>query len=72
MGSSGAYVMTQIWIAVITPLLLEYCKFRPKPNCRPSHILKLPQLDTFKTRNIWQLFDPGPTKQMLPACEQLS
>jgi putative transposase len=72
LGTSKNAVMTQIWIAVITLLLLKYYKFRSKLNYRLSHILKLLQLNIFDTRNIWQLFDPGPTKQMLPGCEQLS
>lgn len=71
-GTSENAVMTQIWIAIITLLLLAYYKFRAKLNYSLSQILKLLQLNLFDRRNIWQLFDPGPTKHMLPNRDQLS
>jgi putative transposase len=70
-GTSKNAVMTQIWIAIITMLLLAYYKFRAKLNHSLSQILKLLQLNLFERRNIWQLFDPGPTKHMLPNRDQL-
>jgi len=63
--------MTQIWIAIITMLQLAYYKFRAKLGHTLSQILKLLQLNLFDRRNIWQLFDPGPTKHMMPYREQL-
>ncbi len=71
-GTSENAVMTQIWVAIITLLLLAYYKFRAKLNHSLSQILKLLQLNLFDRRNIWQLFDPGPTKHMLPNRDQLS
>jgi len=71
-GTSKNAVMTQIWIAIITMLLLAYYKFRAKLNHSLAQILKLLQLNLFDRRNIWQLFDPGPTKHMLPNRDQLS
>ena len=71
-GTSENAVMTQIWIAIITLLLLAYYKFRAKLNHSLSQILKLLQLNLFDRRNIWQLFDPGPTKHMLLNRDQLS
>jgi putative transposase len=72
LGTSKNAVMTQIWIAIVTLLLLAYYKFRAKLTHGLSQILKLLQLNLFSRRNVWQLFDPGPTKHMLPNCEQLS
>jgi len=72
LGTSRNAVMTQIWIAIITMLLLAYYKFRAKLNHSLTQILKLLQLNLFDRRNIWQLFDPGPTKHMLPNQDQLS
>lgn len=71
-GTSENAVMTQIWVAIITLLLIAYYKFRAKLNHSLSQILKLLQLNLFDRRNIWQLFDPGPTKHMLPNRDQLS
>ena len=71
LGTSKDAVMTQIWVASITLLLLAYYKFRAKLNHSLSQILKLLQLNLFDRRNIWQLFDPGPTKHMLPNQDQL-
>jgi putative transposase len=71
LGTSKNAVMTQIWVAIITMLLLAYYKFRAKLGHTLSQILKLLQLNLFTRRNIWQLFDPGPTKHMMPNREQL-
>ncbi|UCG12296.1 MAG: IS4 family transposase, partial [Deltaproteobacteria bacterium] len=72
LGTSKDAVMTQIWVAIITLLLLAYYKFRAKLGHSLSQILKLLQLNLFSRRNVWQLFDPGPTKHMLPNCDQFS
>ena len=72
LGTSKNAVMTQIWIAIVTLLLLAYYKFRAKLTHGLSQILKLLQLTLFSRRNVWQLFDPGPTKHMLPNCDKLS
>jgi hypothetical protein len=70
-GTSQNAVMTQIWVAIITLLLLAYYKFRANLSHSLSQILKLLQLNLLSKRNIWQLFDPGPTQHMLPNCDQL-
>lgn len=71
LGTSRNAVMTQIWIAIITLLLLAYYKFRAKLGHSLSQILKLLQLNLFSRRNIWHLFDPGPTEYMMPNDNQL-
>jgi|MudIll2142460700_1097286.scaffolds.fasta_scaffold25175_4 putative transposase len=71
LGTSRNAVMTQIWIAIITLLLLAYYKFRAKLGHSLSQILKLLQLNLFSRRNIWHLFDPGPTECMMPNRDQL-
>jgi hypothetical protein len=72
LGTSRNAVMTQIWIAIITLLLLAYYKFRAKLGHSLSQILKLLQLNLFSRRNIWHLFDPGPTAAMMANRNQLS
>ena len=71
LGTSKNAVMTQIWIAMIAMLVLAYYKFMAKLSYSLSQILKLLQLNLFNRRSLWQLFDPGPTKHMLPDSEQL-
>jgi len=53
-------------------LLLAYYKFRAKLGHSLSHVLKLLQLNLFSRENLWHLFDPGPTKQMMPNCNQFT
>lgn len=72
LGTSKNAVMTQIWIAMIVMLVLAYYKFMAKLNYSLSQILSLLQLNLFNRRSLWQLFDPGPTKHMLPDSGQLS
>lgn len=71
LGTSKNAVMTQIWIALITLLLLAYYKFMAKLNHSLTQILKLLQLNLFRRQYLWQLFDPGPTEHMLPTQTQL-
>ena len=71
LGTSKNAVMTQIWIAMVAMLLLAYYKFMAKLNYSFSQVLKLLQLSLFKKQSLWQLFDPGPTKHMLPDSGQL-
>jgi putative transposase len=71
LGTSKNAVMTQIWVALIALLLLAYYKFRAKLGHSLSQILKLLQLNLFSRSDLWHLFDPGPTKLMLPNSNQL-
>jgi putative transposase len=72
LGTSKNAVMTQIWIAIITMLLLAYYKFRAKLGHSLSQIIKLLQLNLFDRRKMWELFDPGPTEHMLSNHNQLT
>jgi hypothetical protein len=58
-GTSRNAVLTQIWIALITLLLLAYYKFKAKLGHSLSEILKLLQLNLFNRRNLWELFNPN-------------
>jgi len=61
-GTGKNAVMTQIWIAAITMLLLVYYKYKAKLGHNLSVILQLLQLNLFERRTIWRLFDPDPPK----------
>ena len=59
LGTSKNAVMTQIWVALITLLMIAYYKFMAKLNMSFSQILKLVRLNLFVQRNIEELFEPA-------------
>ncbi len=69
LGTSRNAVMTQIWIALITMLILSYMKFLAKLGQSIMQIQRLLQLNLFKRQNMWELFDP-PIKKRKPEVEQ--
>ncbi len=71
-GTTKNAVLTQLWIALITMLLLAYYKFLARLGNSLSQILRLLQLNLFNRRNIWCLFDPGTLKQTSSHQQQLT
>lgn len=63
LGTSKNAVMTQIWIALITMLILAYMKFLAKLGQTITQIQRLLQLNLFKRQNLWELFEPPLAKQ---------
>jgi len=57
-GTSRNAVLTQVWIALITLLLLAFYKFKAKLGQSLTQILKLLQLTLFSRRNLWELLNP--------------
>lgn len=70
LGTSRNAVMIQIWIALITMLILSYMKFLTKLGQSIMQIQRLLQLNLFKRQNIWELFHP-PTKKSNPEINQI-
>jgi len=62
-GTSRNAVMTQIWIALITMLMLCYMKFLAKLGKTITQIQRLLQLNLFERHDLWKLFDPPLVKQ---------
>ena len=58
LGTSKNAVMTQIWIALITLLIIAYYKFMTTLSYSFSQILKLVRLNLFVKRNLMDLFKP--------------
>ncbi len=58
LGTSKNAVMTQIWIALITMLLLCYMKFLAKLGKTITQIQRLLQLNLFKRQNLWKVLEP--------------
>ena len=72
LGTSKNAVMTQIWIALITLLMIAYYKFISKLRLNFSQILKLLRLNLFIQKNMKDLFEPGIYTQNAPLGTQLS
>jgi len=62
LGTSQNALMTQIWVALITILVLSYMKFLAKLGQSITQIQRLLQLNLFKRRSLWELFDPPSLK----------
>jgi hypothetical protein len=58
LGTSKNAVMTQIWIALITLLMIAYYKFISNLSLSFSQILKLVRLNLFIRKNLQELFEP--------------
>jgi putative transposase len=71
LGTSKNAVMTQIWIALITMLVLAYMKFLAKLGQSITQIQRLLQLNLFKRQNLWALFDPRSTKHKTESQQKL-
>ncbi len=65
LGTSRNAVMTQIWIALITMLVLTYMKFLANLGQSITQIQRLLQLNLFKRQSLWALFDPPPTEHKI-------
>lgn len=62
LGTSRNAVLTQIWVALITMLVLSYMKFLAKLGQSITQIQRLLQLNLFKRQGLWELFDPPSVK----------
>ena len=70
-GNSKNAVMTQIWIALCTCLLLAYLKFSAKLNWSAQKMLCLLQLNLFMRRDLMALLRGNPPEQNQPDKRQL-
>jgi putative transposase len=70
LGTSKNAVMTQIWIALITLLMIAYYKFKAGINQSFSQILKLVRLNLFVRKNIMELINHDSYVQNVPSGTQ--
>jgi len=61
-GVSRNAVMTQIWIAMITYLLLAYARHSAKTGWTVQRILRIIQLNLFERKNLRQILKPDPPR----------
>ncbi len=71
LGNSKNAVMTQIWIALCTCLLLAYFKFSAKLGWSLQQMLRLLQLNLFMRRDLMALLRGDPPKQTTTNSRQL-
>nr|WP_326491617.1 transposase [Desulfolithobacter dissulfuricans] len=65
LGTSRNAVMTQIWVALITMLVLAYMKFLTNLGQSITQIQRLLQLNLFKRQSLWALFERPPAKHKI-------
>ena len=61
-GTSRNAVLTQIWIALITYLLLAFAKHSAKTGWTPQRILRVIQLNLFERRSLKEILNPDPPR----------
>ena len=72
LGTSKNAVMTQIWIALITLLMIAYYKFMANLSLSFSQILKLVRLNLFLRKPLSDLFHPEICTETVSIGTQLS
>ena len=58
LGTSRNAILTQIWIALCTALLIAYLKFTARLGWSAQQILRLIQINLFQRRGLMTLFEP--------------
>ena len=61
-GLSRNTVMTQIWIAMITYLLLAYARHSAKKGWTVQRILRVIQINLFERKNLRKILKPDPPR----------
>jgi len=70
-GNSKNAVLTQIWVALCSCLLLAYLKFSSKLGWSLQKMLRLLQLNLFMRRDLMALLRDDPSEQSSPDIQQL-
>jgi IS4 transposase len=55
LGTSENAVMTQVWVALITYLILAFLRFKARLGISFQHMLRLLQINLFERRNLIDL-----------------
>jgi len=72
-GTSANALMIQIWIALITILLLKYMMFRSQFGWSLSNLIAMLRYNLFTYRNLWEWIDsPYEVPPLVPSGEQLA
>ena len=62
-GTSRNAILTQIWIAMCTYLLLAYVRFVSKTNWSIQRVMRVLQLSLFERRSLLEILNPAPPGQ---------
>ncbi len=63
-GTSKNAVLTQIWIAMCTYLIVAYLKFSGKLDLSIQQIIRIFQINLFERRDLWKLLKNEPPYPM--------
>lgn len=61
-GTSKTAILTQIWIAMITYLLLAYARHSAKVGWTVQCIMRVIQLNLFERRSLKEILNPDPPR----------
>ncbi len=61
-GRSRNAILTQIWIAMITYLLVAFARHSAKEGWTVQRMLRVLQLNLFERKSLKEIFDPGPPR----------
>ena len=61
-GTSKNAILTQIWIALITYLLLSYARHSAKVGWTVQRIMRVIQLNLFECRSLKEILNPDPPR----------
>lgn len=61
-GTSKNAILTQVWIAMITYLLLSFARYSAKAGWTVQRILRIVQLNLFERRNLKEILNPEPPR----------
>jgi len=61
-GASRNAVLTQLWIAMITYLLVAFARYSARAGWTVQRMLRVIQLNLFERRSLKEIFDPDPPR----------
>lgn len=62
MGTSKNAILTQIWVAMITYLLLAFARHSAKAGWTVQRIMRIIQVNLFERKSLKEILDPGPPR----------
>lgn len=62
-GASRNAVLTQLWIAMITYLLVAFARYSARAGWTVQRMLRVIQLNLFERRSLKEVFDPDPPRR---------
>lgn len=61
-GTSKNAILTQVWVAMITYLLLAFARHSAKTGWTPQRIMRVLQVNLFERKSLKEILNPGPPR----------